>query len=65
MEKPVQEELYNLDNDPLEKTNLVCYTTYNDILESLRKRLHELRCEYSRDSSGFPEWMHREKNGKY
>lgn len=39
---PVYEELFDLQRDPLERYNIVRSPQYLDVLESLRKRFHEL-----------------------
>src|SRR5207253_2861933 len=44
-EEPQEYELYDLEKDPNERTNLVEKKEYAEILASLRKRLEELRKE--------------------
>ena len=50
-ENPIQEELYDIEKDPLEKNNLAGDEKYKEILMVLRKRLEEMRKEYSSDNS--------------
>ena len=40
---PEYEELYNLDNDPVESINLACETKHADILEAMRSALDRVR----------------------
>jgi hypothetical protein len=42
-QNPVYEELYDLQEDPMETINLVSNADYRDILEELRSRTDQLR----------------------
>ena len=48
---PVLEELYELQSDPLETTNLVNNPAYRDTLRALRARTDELRTQYGGEFS--------------
>ncbi|MCM2369586.1 sulfatase-like hydrolase/transferase [Aporhodopirellula aestuarii] len=48
---PVIEELYDLENDPLEKNNLVNNPEYSGILAELRKKTEELFNRFANDSA--------------
>ena len=46
-QKPVYEELFDLESDPLETENLVSDTRHAETLTKLRKRTDELRNRYT------------------
>ena len=44
-------ELYNLQNDPEEMTNLINDPTYNDVIKGMKLELYNLQMEYGDDKS--------------
>lgn len=58
---PLQEELYDLVNDPHEQTNLASNPVYAETKEGLARRLQARRVALSGTESGFPEWISTQK----
>ncbi len=63
-QKPMQEELYDIENDPLEMNNLAGNPEHAGTLRELRARLQDMRVDFSGDTTGFPQWIQTQRENE-